>query len=651
MIGETISHYTIEEKLGEGGMGEVYKARDTKLERVVALKFLPEKVTDDPEAKSRFLREARAASKLDHPNICTVFEIDQTDDGKTFIAMSHCPGISLRERLKEKSLSTAEAVEIAIQIGEGLDEAHRHGIVHRDIKPGNIMITEQTKVKIVDFGLAKLRDSLQITKTGKAMGTAAYMSPEQVRGEDVDFRSDIWSLGVVLYEMLAGSLPFQGEYEAAVIYSILNREPQDFADADEGITAELQRIALKALEKAPDSRYRCMTDFVDALRRIHDAFVTATKELASADTPETAARKKALPVVFVSAAVAAFSAVLIVLALFIAPAVQRWFGGSPLPAKKHLAILPFSLIGGEAEDQAMCDGLMETLCSKLTSFEQFQQTIWIVPTREIIEENVTSPSHARGSFGVSLVVTGSVQRIGDSAQLTLNLVDTSSLRQIRSAQLFEPFSNIHQLQSRAVGKLVEMLEFEMPQQSRAAIFAGDTLTSDAFKYYLQGRGFLQHYQDTANIDRAMDSFNKAISADPDYALAYAGLGEACFRKFRATRDGNWLEEGTNHCERALTLNDSLAQVHNTAGLLLMASGRYEQAAGEFRKALEINPVNAEALGGLGQSYERLGNSADAERIYLEAINLRPEYWSGYNDIGIFYLSLGRYDEAEAQFKK
>ena len=651
MIGETVSHYTIVEKLGEGGMGEVYKAKDNRLERIVALKFLPEKVTDDPESKARFLREAQTASKLDHPNICTVYEIDETDDGKTFIAMSHCPGIALKEKLKEKSLSTEEAVGIAVQIGEGLEEAHRQGIVHRDIKPGNIMISEQNKIKIVDFGLAKLRDSLHITKPGKAMGTAAYMSPEQLRGEDVDSRTDIWALGVVLYQMLSGKLPFEGEYEAAVIYSILNKEAPKLPGANEGIAAGLQRVLVCALQKDPNDRYPTTTEFLADLKSIQSEIGTPTEEISAGWATEKTGVKRVSPLVVFSATVAVIIFSLIVAVLLIAPGIQQWLGGPGLPPKKHLAILPFSLIGGESEDRAMCDGLVETLSSKITSFGQFQKTIWIVPTREIIEENIASPSQARGTFGVSLVVTGSVQRMGDSAQLTLNLIDASSLRQVRSAQLIEPIANIHVLQSKAVGKLVEMLEFEVPPQSRDDAFAGGTETSDAFKYYLQGRGFLQHYQDVANIDRAMEFFNKAISSDPDYALAFAGLGEACYRKFQATRNSSWVETGTDYCARALALDDSLEQVHNTAGFLLMASGQYEPAAAEFRKALEINPVNAETFKGLGRAHEHMGEIDEAERIYSEAIQLRPDYWSGYNELGGFYLSLGRYDEAEAQFRK
>jgi serine/threonine protein kinase len=270
MIGKTISHYKILEKLGEGGMGVVYKAEDLKLKRTVALKFLPPELTSDPEAKERFIQEAQAASALDHPNICTIYEIDETEDGQMFICMAYYEGETLKKKVASGHLSVDSVIDIAIQISQGLGKAHEHGIIHRDIKPGNIMITRDGMVKILDFGLAKLAGQVGLTKTGTTVGTIAYMSPEQSRGEEVDHRTDIWSFGVVLYEMITGQLPFKGEYEQAVIYSILNESPKPVTELLKDIPPGIEQILDKCLSKKLDQRYETVTELSNDFRLILD---------------------------------------------------------------------------------------------------------------------------------------------------------------------------------------------------------------------------------------------------------------------------------------------------------------------------------------------------------------------------------------------
>ncbi|MCK4546379.1 MAG: serine/threonine-protein kinase [Candidatus Eisenbacteria sp.] len=267
MIGKTISHYKILEKLGEGGMGVVYKAEDTKLQRTVALKFLPPALTIDPDAKERFIYEARAASALDHQNICTIYEINEADE-QTFIAMAHIQGQTLKEKIRSGPLKLDEALDIGIQIAEGLREAHRKGIVHRDIKSANIMVTDDGQAKIMDFGLAKLTGRTNLTKEGTTLGTVGYMSPEQARGEAVDHRTDIWSLGILVYEMVTGRLPFRGDYEQAVVYSILNEEPEPMTALRTGVPMELERIVAKAMAKTPGERYQHVDEIPVDLRAI-----------------------------------------------------------------------------------------------------------------------------------------------------------------------------------------------------------------------------------------------------------------------------------------------------------------------------------------------------------------------------------------------
>ncbi|UCE21405.1 MAG: serine/threonine protein kinase, partial [Candidatus Aminicenantes bacterium] len=267
MIGKTISHYKILEKIGEGGMGVVYKAEDTKLKRIIALKFLPRELTRDQEARDRFMKEAQAAAALDHPHICTVHEIDEVD-GNTFIAMAYIEGQSLKEKIEAGPLKINEAVEVALQVAEGLKEAHDKGITHRDIKPANIMLTEKGQAKIMDFGLAKLEWGADLTKTATILGTIAYMSPEQARGERVDLRTDIWSLGCVLYEMLSGHRPFTSEQDQATIYSILNESPQPLTSLKKELPQELERTVNKCLEKDPDKRYQKAKEIIDDLNSL-----------------------------------------------------------------------------------------------------------------------------------------------------------------------------------------------------------------------------------------------------------------------------------------------------------------------------------------------------------------------------------------------
>ncbi|UCE18627.1 MAG: serine/threonine protein kinase, partial [Gemmatimonadota bacterium] len=267
MIGETISHYKILEKIGEGGMGVVYLVEDTKLKRTVALKFLPPELTRDSEAKERFIHEARAAAALSHSNICTIHEIDESE-GQSFIAMEHMEGGSLKDKISEGPLKLDEAMDIAIQVAQGLDKAHQKGIVHRDIKPANIFVTEDGVVKILDFGLAKLRGQKKLTKEGTTVGTVAYMSPEQTRGDEVDHRTDIWSLGIVLYEMVTGQLPFKGDYDQAVVYSILNEETEPMTGLRTGVPMELERIAKKTMKKNPDERYQNISDMLVDLKAV-----------------------------------------------------------------------------------------------------------------------------------------------------------------------------------------------------------------------------------------------------------------------------------------------------------------------------------------------------------------------------------------------
>jgi len=658
MIGNTISHYQILEKLGEGGMGMVYKAKDLDLDRLVALKFLSPQLSDDEQAKARFIQEAKTASALDHPNICTIYEISQTEDGQLFIAMAYYEGSTLKEPIDEQSFELEQAVNLATQIAKGLARAHQNNIIHRDIKPSNIIITNHEDAKIVDFGLAKLAGEVRLTRTGETLGTAAYMAPEQIQGLDVDHRSDIFSWGVLFYEMLTGRLPFAGDYEFSLMYSILNEEPEPIRNSNPELPEEIELILTKALAKNPDDRYQMTDELVDDLQ-------TLTRKLLSGDTNKTdlhatATQKKQaiVPTVIptkwlkVGAGLASIAVLLLALSLLL-PAgkkvADRIFG-TGVPAAKHIAVLAFSNIGGQSENQALCDGLVETLTSKLSQLEQFQGSLWVVPSSEVRKNNVTTASEAYKQFGANLVITGSMQTLTSLRRLTMNLIDATTIRQLASHVLDDPLTNASVLQDEAVVKLTEMLNLELHPETRKIINAGSTTVPGAYEFYLQGRGYLQDYDRLENVEASIKLFERALQADPDYASAHAGLGEAYLRKFQLTKEVQWVDYAEQSCERAVELSNLLAPAHLTRGLLYNETGKYHLALTEFQKALELDASNADAYRGRAKAFLAQGQIEEAENIYKKAISIKPDYWGGYNDLGVFYFQQGRYEEAIVQFQ-
>jgi len=641
---QIISHYKILEKLGGGGMGVVYKAEDTKLNRTVALKFLPLELSSDYAAKERFIQEAQAASALDHPNICIIHEIDETEDGQLFICMAYYSGETLKKKIQNGSLSIKNAFEIAIQICRGLSASHELGITHRDIKPANIMITNKNEVKVVDFGLAKLAKQSQYTQTGEAIGTISYMAPEQAKGGIVDNRADIWAIGVLLYEMVSGQLPFRAEYGPAIIYSILNEPPEPITTARRNIPEQFQRVVDKCLKKNPSERYQTATELENELIQISGELGFRTAEMQPVYGDKKRHTRLLYPAVFF----------LIILLLIFPPSrrlINGWFNLNPLPDEKHLAILPFNNIGENPANQAFCDGLAEILSSQLTQLEDFKGTLWVVPFSDIRKMGIESVLEVKNEFSANLAVTGSFQRELNNIRLTLNLVDANNLRQIRSAIIEERITNIYAVEDTIIDILTSMLEIELLPERREILTAGSTQIPSASDFYIQGRGYLHRFEKIENIDLAINMFKKALESDPKYALAYAGLGEAYWRKYRANRDMQWTKDAVANCEKAVQLNTRLAPVYVTLGIIHHGTGKYEEALTDLNRALEINPSYSEAIVELAKTYEALGQFEDAKLMHEKSIDLKPSYWAGYNSLGIFYYKQGQYDKAIAEFKK
>lgn len=637
-----ISHYKIQKSLGKGGMGEVFLAEDTRLKRPVALKLPPAGLTEDQQARQRFIQEARAASALEHPNICTIHEINQTQAGQLFIAMAYYDGETLKQKMVRGELAVDVALDIAIQITRGLAKAHEQGIIHRDIKPANIMITSEGIVKILDFGVAKLAGQTGVTKTGMVMGTVTYMSPEQARGAPLDHRSDIFSLGILLYEMLAGHPPFTGDNDQVILYSLLNETPPQISPLPKSVSGNMSKILNKCLNKDPDERYQNMAELQGDLKKIRQV----------PDTPENTHSSNRYLRRWITPLASIF--ILLLLVLLLPPVIRQvnqWRMGTNMPEEKHLAVLPFTSIGKDSLHHAFCDGLVETINSKITQIEQFQGKLWVVPATEIRNSGIRSVENARKTFGVNLVVTGSVQHSENEIRLAMNLVDTKKLRQVNSVVVDFPLANLSTLQDKVVRQLAEMLEIELQPPEMNRLTRGSTSQSEAYILYLQGRGYLHRFEKTSNIDFAIDLFHKAIQQDSSYALAYAALGEAYWRKYETTRETKWTGFARSYSQQALQIDPDLGPAHTTLGIVKLGTGQYDTAIREFRAALERSPSNEAALRGLAQAYEAKGDFESAESTYRQAAKLKPDYWAGYNYLGVFYYRQGRYEEAVSQFRK
>ncbi|MGA9291370.1 MAG: protein kinase [Ignavibacteriaceae bacterium] len=635
MIGQTISHYTIIEKLGSGGMGVVFKALDQKLDRVVALKFLPPSYSSNEEIKKRFVQEAKAVSKLQHNNICNIHEINETEDGQLFICMDYYEGKSLKEKLEYGKLELNEALDITIQICEGLKNAHEKNIVHRDIKPANIFITGDGIVKILDFGLAKIKGETQLTKAGSTLGTTAYMSPEQAKGESVDQRTDIWSLGVVFYQMISGKLPFKGEYDQAIIYSILNKSPEELNTAK-----KIKNFVYKCLQKKPLNRYQSIDE------------ILVEFNLISPDSVQKNVFIKDKSIFKINHFIKRFGLIILLCLALIAWLLIKNFSSQFYnQEQRQVAVLPFINVGQNPSGQAFCDGLVETLTSQLTQMPQFNSSIQVIPSSEIINRKISSVKEASQVFGANLVVTGSIQKSKNQIRLILNLVDAKSLRQISSSIDDYSLTNVYKFQDKVVAQLAGMLDVKLKPDEINHVNASFTVNSDAFVFYNQGLGYLQKYWDIRNIDNAIRLFHEALNADSQFVYAFAGLGEAYLRRYREVKDIKWIDSAFKFSRMAEDLNTDLPIVNITSGLISNEKGNYREASEKFKKAIESDKYNSDAYTGLAESYLGMNLNNKAELTYKQAIKLKPSYWVGYNNLGFFYYSHSKFDKAVEQFKK
>jgi serine/threonine protein kinase/tetratricopeptide (TPR) repeat protein len=661
MIGQTISHYRILEKLGEGGMGVVYKAHDTKLDRLVAMKFLPHHLTADDAERARFLQEARAASALNHPNVCTIHDINEEAEHQ-FIVMEFVDGTTLKQKFPVENLQ--DALRYALQIGEALQEAHVKGIVHRDIKAENIMVNRRNQVKVMDFGLAKLKGSLKLTKTSSTVGTLAYMAPEQIHGGEVDARSDIFSFGVVLFEMLTGHLPFRGDHEAAMMYSILNGEPESVQKTRQDISVDIDRIIHRALEKDPEDRYQHVDDMVSELRRAQKQSTRISRATlgeipfrpSGGMIPDPQPMEPALSRAKTTGQSQMRSRRLVWLGTILLVLVAGLIGYVSFFGKHHqtidsLAVLPFTNVGADPNTEYLSDGITESLINTLSQLSNLS-----VRSGALVfhykGKNV-DPLKAGNELGVKAVLTGRVTQRGDDLQISTELVDISNSNHIWGEQYNKKLSDILVVQQDISKEISQQLSLKLVGEDEKKLTKRSTENTEAYQLYLKGK-FHWNKRKADDLQKAADYFNRAIEKDPSFALAYAGLASTynILPEYSGLPARDFIPRAEAAARRALQLDATLAEPHAALGLIKYEyQWNWEGADKELKRAMELDPNYPTIYHWYSNSLEEQGKLEEALSEIKRAQELDPLSPVITSNVGEVLFFLHRYDPAIEQFNK
>jgi serine/threonine protein kinase/tetratricopeptide (TPR) repeat protein len=652
MIGKIISHYKIIEKLGAGGMGVVYKAEDTKLKRTVALKFLPPELTRDPDAKARFIHEAQAASSLEHNNICNIHEIAETEsapgeagDGQIFIVMACYDGETLKQKIAKGPLSISESIDIASQIAQGLAKAHEHSIVHRDLKPANIIITKDDVVKIVDFGLAKLADRTKITIEGTTLGTVAYMSPEQIRGEEIDYRTDIWSLGVILYEMLTGQTPFQGEFEQAVMYEIINQDPQPPTGLRTGIPIDLDRILIKILAKDRDERYQHIDDLLvdlDGLRKRSEIEKSYTE---SRLKPEKLISKKRF---IISSWIVLVSIILILVGYYIfTPQTET------ISASKKLVVLPFENLGS-AEHAYFADGVSEEITSRLATISD----LGVISRKSAVYYAQTDKTLRQigSELDVDYVLEGAVRWAetpdgSDRVRITPQLIRVSDDTHIWSANYDRVIDDIFDIQSEIAQVVIDQIGVTLLESERKSVGARITQNIEAYHAYLRGQYYAGHpHFSLRDWYKVIDSYQQAVDLDPQFALAYAKLAKAHARLYylRSDLSHTRLQLAEEAAQRAIDIAPHSPEVHlELSYYYLWAYRDSDRALKELDIAASGLPNNVDLLKAKASILHPQGQWDEYIRSLKRALQISPRDASIVTDLAEAYWLTRKYEKADS----
>ena len=602
MIGQTISHYRVTGKLGEGGMGAVYAAEDLQLQRPVALKFVSGEFAATAEARKRLMQEARAASRLSHPNIATVYEVGETE-GESFIAMELVKGESLKQRLQQGALGPEQLLEVARQIAEGLNEAHQVGVLHRDIKPGNIMLDPRGRVKVLDFGLAAVARTEKaegetvenyITRTATVMstgGTVPYMSPEQLQGQPVDARSDIFSFGVLLYECLAGRLPFPGETSIDILHAILRQLATPLRSLVPEISSEWEQLVERCLAKAPEQRFQTMGEVLVALKRL--------------GVPGTA-------------------------------------------PQKSLALLYFRNLSQDKEDEYFCDGITEDLITELLKIKELQ--VFSRSAVAAFRDKGTSAPQVGRQLNAAYVLEGSVRRAGKRLRINAQLIETRTGHGVWAERYDRQLEDIFAIQDEIVKNIARAMQVMLTEKEKKAIEKAPTANVQAYDYYLRGRQYFHQFR-TQGYEFARQMFARATVMDPNYARAYAGVADCCsfLYMYFDSSEAN-LKEADAASRKALELDPDSAEAHASRGLAVSLSKRYEEARNEFETAIRLNPKLFEAYYFYARARFAEGKLAEAAELFQKASEVNPEDYQSPNLLAMCYSGLERQAEAQAAYR-
>lgn len=597
MVGKVISHYKILEKLGEGGMGVVYKAEDMKLKREVAIKFLPERVADDASAYERFKIEAQAAAALNHPNIATIYSIEEEDD-KTFIVMEYVKGKSLKEKIDAGKVDITEALDIAIQISQGLAKAHEKGITHRDIKPSNIVVSDDGVAKILDFGLAKIAEGTIVTKKGTTLGTAAYMSPEQARGESVDHRTDIWSLGVIIYEMLTGQRPFKGEYEQAVIYSILNTDPEPMTDMPENV----ESIVYKALNKNVSERYQKVSDLKTDLNK-------AKKEI------------------------------------------EIKVSKTETKEEKSIVVLPFVNMSPDPEQEYFSDGLTEEIITDLSHIHD----LLVISRNSAMTFKGTEKKtkEIAKEVNVRYVLEGSVRKAGNNLRITAQLIDAKTDAHLWADKYSGTLDDVFDIQEKVSRSIVDALKLKLSPEEEKKIEERPIDNVQAYECYLRARQEIWRWTEDA-FDRALQYLKNGLDIIGENSLLYAGLGYVCWNYVNlGVKKEDYIEKAEEYVRKAFELDPDCQKGHVVLGVIYHTDrATLKESIHHLKQALVVDPDDTDALFWLALVYDMcLGKIFAAIPLVERFFQIDPLNPNSSFTLGLTYFFEGRYDLALEPLRK